>query len=132
VLGNLGLAYADLGDARRAIELYEQALVIDREIGDRRGEGADRGNLGSAYLTLKDYERAVEYYRKQLAIVQEIGDRRGEGNALWGLAISFKAAQDAHQAIIHAQAALEIFIAIESPSAQTMRELLAKLAATDG
>ena len=35
----LGLAYAALGDVRRAIENYEQALVISREIGDRRGEG---------------------------------------------------------------------------------------------
>ena len=31
-LGNLGLAYKNLGDARKAIEFYEQALVIDREI----------------------------------------------------------------------------------------------------
>ena len=30
---------SDLGDVRKAIEFYEQALVIDREIGDRKGEG---------------------------------------------------------------------------------------------
>ncbi len=29
----------DLGDARRAIEFYEQALVIHHEIGDRAGKG---------------------------------------------------------------------------------------------
>ena len=45
-LGNLGKAYAALGEVRRAIEYYEQALVISREIGDRRGEGNDLGNLG--------------------------------------------------------------------------------------
>ena len=33
------MAYADLGELRRAIEFYEQGLVIEREIGDRRGEG---------------------------------------------------------------------------------------------
>ena len=32
-------AYADLGETRKAIEFYEQALIINREIGDRRGEG---------------------------------------------------------------------------------------------
>ena len=37
-LGNLALAHADLGDARKAIALCEQALVIARDIGDRRGE----------------------------------------------------------------------------------------------
>ena len=39
VLGNLGLAYSHLGEPRKAIEYYEQALKISREIGDRRGEG---------------------------------------------------------------------------------------------
>jgi len=38
-LGNLGAAYADLGEPRRAIEYYEAALAIARAIGDRRGEG---------------------------------------------------------------------------------------------
>ncbi|MGE3273360.1 MAG: NB-ARC domain-containing protein, partial [Chloroflexota bacterium] len=59
LLGNLGSAYADLGDPRRAIELYEQQLVIVREIGDRRGEGAALGNLGSAYADLGDPRRAI-------------------------------------------------------------------------
>ncbi len=39
-LGNLGIARADLGETRKAIELYEQWLAIAREIGDRHGEGA--------------------------------------------------------------------------------------------
>jgi len=39
----LGLAYAALGEVRRAIEYYEQCLVIYQEIGDRQGEGAALG-----------------------------------------------------------------------------------------
>jgi tetratricopeptide (TPR) repeat protein len=39
-LGNLGGAYAALGETRRAIEFYEQALQIARETGDRRREGS--------------------------------------------------------------------------------------------
>ena len=38
-----------LGDTRTAIDFYEQALAIAREIGDRRGEGNHLGNLGSAH-----------------------------------------------------------------------------------
>ncbi len=125
-LGNLGSAYAVLGDARRAIEFYEQQLVIVREIGDWRGEGATLGNLGSAYFTLDACQRAAEHYEKQRAIAQEIGDRYGEGNALWGLAICSKSAEDMPQVFAYAEAALKLFEAIESPSAQTMRDLLTK------
>jgi tetratricopeptide (TPR) repeat protein len=32
-LGHLGNAYLELGDAQRAIEYHEQALIVDREIG---------------------------------------------------------------------------------------------------
>ena len=45
-LGNLGTHTSDLGELKKAIEYYEQALKIAREIGDRRGEGNELGNLG--------------------------------------------------------------------------------------
>ena len=81
-LGNLGLAYADLGQVERAIGYHEQSLVIAREIGDRQGEWNSLGNLGLAYSRLGQVERAIDFYEQQLAIVREIGDRRGEGAAL--------------------------------------------------
>ncbi len=98
-LGNLGTAYADLGDARKAIEFYEQQLVIVREIGDRRGEGAALGNLGSAYAALGNARKAIEFYEQQLVIVREIGDRRGEGNALGNLGNAYAALGDARKAL---------------------------------
>ena len=99
LLGTLGLAYAALGQAERAIGFYEQALVIDREIGDRRGEGADLGNLGLAYAALGQAERAIGFYEQQLVIVREIGDRRGEGNALGNLGTAYAALGQAERAI---------------------------------
>ena len=77
-LGNLGNAYAALGDAMKAIEHYDQALAISREMGDRRGEGNHLGNLGNAYSALGDAMKAIEHYDQALAISREMGDRRGE------------------------------------------------------
>ncbi len=74
-----------LGDARKAIEYYEQQLTIAREIGDRRGEGNALGNLGNAYADLGDSRKAIEYYEQHLTIAREIGDRRGEGADLGNL-----------------------------------------------
>ena len=88
-LGNMGLAYADVGELRKAIEFYEQRLVIAREIGDRRGEGSTLGNLGIAYWDLGDPRKAIEFYEQHLVIAREMGDRRGEGNALGNLGLAY-------------------------------------------
>ncbi|MFH0982660.1 MAG: tetratricopeptide repeat protein, partial [Planctomycetota bacterium] len=99
MLGNLGIAHKNVGDARKAIEFYEQQLVIVREIGDRRGEGAALGNLGTAYAALGDARKAIEFYEQQLVIVREIGDRRGEGAALGNLGTAHADLGDARKAI---------------------------------
>jgi tetratricopeptide (TPR) repeat protein len=84
-LGNLGLAWADLGEPRRAIGFYEQHLVIARETGDRRGEGYALGNLGIAWKNLGEPRRAIGFYEQRLVIARETGDRRSEGALLGNL-----------------------------------------------
>ena len=61
---HLGVAYAALGETRRAVEFFEQALVVAREVGDRRGEGAVLGNSGNAYAALGETRRAIEFYEQ--------------------------------------------------------------------
>ena len=72
VLGNLGNAYRDRGQVDKAIYYYEQALVIAKEIGYRRGEGSQLGNLGLAYSHLGQVEKAIDYYEQALVIGKEI------------------------------------------------------------
>jgi tetratricopeptide (TPR) repeat protein len=106
-LGSLGLAYADLGETRRAIQFHEQALPILREIGDCRGEGAVLGNLGLAYADLGETSRAIQFYEQDLAIAREIGDRRGEGSVLGNLGLAYANLGETHRAIqFHEQALL--------------------------
>jgi len=71
-LGNLGLAYSDLGEPRKAIEFYEQALAIAREIGDRRGEGNRLFNTSLSLRVLGQNEEAVSLARSALAIFEQI------------------------------------------------------------
>jgi tetratricopeptide (TPR) repeat protein len=125
-LGNLGLAYADLGETRKAIEYHEQALVISREIGDRRGEGNGLGNLGLAYAGLGETRKAIEYYEQALVISREIGDRRGEGGALFNMSLALDKLGQRPEAIDHAKTALEIFEQIESPDAEIARQKLSE------
>jgi tetratricopeptide (TPR) repeat protein len=104
-LGNLGPAYAALGDARKAIGFHEQALAIAREMGDRRGEGNALRNLGSAYAALGDARKAIEFHEQALVIDREIADRRGEGASLGNLGLGYADLGDARKAIgFHEQA----------------------------
>ena len=68
------MAYGELDEVLRAIGYYEQALVIDREIEDRRGEGADLANMGMAYKQLGDRNRARDLWQQTLAIFEAIED----------------------------------------------------------
>ncbi len=98
-LGNLGVAYINLGETRRAIKFFEQSLLIGREIGDRRGEGADLGNLGLAYKDLGETRRAIEFFEQALLIHREIGDRRGEAADLGSLGLAHKDLGETRRAI---------------------------------
>ena len=76
-----GLAYAALGDSRKAIDYYEQALVIDREIGDRRGEANASWNLGLAYEEAGDLKRAAKMMQIRVSLEREIGHPDAEKDA---------------------------------------------------
>ena len=125
-LGNLGNAYATLGDTRKAIQFYEQDLVIVREIGDRRGEGNALGNLGVVYKFLGETDKAIEFYQHALVIAGEIGDRNGAGNALFNMGLAFYSLEETDRAIDLVKGALEIYEAIEAPTAEKTRNLLKK------
>ena len=98
-LGNLGYAWYDLGETRKAIEFYEQHLAIAREIGDRRGQGNALGNLGLAWADLGETRKAIEFYEQHLVIAREIGDRRGEGNSLGSLGVAWADLGETRKAI---------------------------------
>jgi len=97
-LHSLGLVVRQQGDYRAAKAYYEEALAIERAIGDRRGEGATLGNLGLIYQDQGDYEEAQGYYEQDLQITRTIGDRRGEGITLLHLGMACHAQGDYAQA----------------------------------
>lgn len=126
-LGNLGLAWANLGETRKAIDFYEKRIVIAREIGDRRGEGNALGCLGNAWSNLGETRKAIDFYEQQLEITREIGDRRGEGIALHNMAEELPRIGETARAIATARAALVICEEIEDPTIDQTRQLLARL-----
>ena len=58
----------------KAIEYYEQALAIVRDIGDRRGEGTWLNNLGFAFMNENKYREALACYLLAKGMRIEIKD----------------------------------------------------------
>jgi Tfp pilus assembly protein PilF len=81
-LSNIGLVYEHQARYTGALENYQQALAILREVGDRAGEGTTLNNIGAVYRNQGRYAEALEAYQRALAIAREVGDRTGEGRTL--------------------------------------------------
>ncbi len=74
----LGEMHYTMGNARKAIGYYEQALSIVKEVyGDRHPNVAIiLNNIGEAWRILGEYKKAMEYYEQALSIDKEVyGDR---------------------------------------------------------
>jgi CHAT domain-containing protein/tetratricopeptide (TPR) repeat protein len=93
---------------RAAIQYWQQALAIYREIGKRVGEFNALVNLGQAYDRLGDYAKAIEYYQQSLTIAKSIGARQLEGIVLANLGDAYVAVDDYAKAIEYSQQSLAI------------------------
>ena len=71
-LGNLGVAYAKLGNRQKSIEYRLQSLHISQSIGDLSGEGIDCYNLSLNYEIQGALKIALEYAERALAIARQI------------------------------------------------------------
>ncbi|MEC4817320.1 MAG: CHAT domain-containing tetratricopeptide repeat protein [Scytonema sp. PMC 1069.18] len=91
-----------------ALQSWQQALLIYREIKDRQGEGKTLVNLGLAYHFLGDYRKAIEYYQQSLPILREIKDSKTEGIALYNFGNTYDSLGDYHKAIEYHQQSLKI------------------------
>ena len=72
-MNNLGTIASLPRDYERALELFEEALAIDREGHDRHLVALALLNIGTTTLMLGDLERARELLRDGLVAAREIG-----------------------------------------------------------
>ncbi len=83
--GNLGLAYAQIGQERIAIKNYEKVLELAQQDKNRHQEGAALHGLGNHQASLGKTKKAIEYYEQALVIFGEISYRGGEATGLGNL-----------------------------------------------
>jgi len=78
LLTNLGNFYSSISEFQKAIEYYEQVLILSRKIKNKFNEGISLSNLGNAYQYIGEYRKAIEYHEQSLIIEQEINNIKGE------------------------------------------------------
>ncbi|MEG4082434.1 CHAT domain-containing tetratricopeptide repeat protein [Microcoleus sp. POL10_C6] len=115
---NQGIQQHQISQFQAALQSWQQALIIYREIKNRQGEGKALGNLGIAYDSLGDYAKAIEYAQQLLAIAREIKDRQSQGKALGNLGSAYLSLGDYAKAIEYQQQWLAIAREIKDRQSQ--------------
>lgn len=85
VLHGTGVLTRNAGDYPRARALFEEALAVRRELGDRSGEAFTLSGLGVLTMNLGDLPGARALFEEALAIRRELNEPGGEALVLSGL-----------------------------------------------
>ena len=115
-LTSLVAAVHRLGDRMARLDYALQAVSVDRQLGDRRGEAVSLTNLAVVYLALADFAQAQQCAEDALRQAQMLGTRVLEASCLGLMSkLAHYQGQDA-LALAHAQASFDITLATGSSS----------------
>ncbi|MGB3494219.1 MAG: tetratricopeptide repeat protein [Elainellaceae cyanobacterium] len=116
-LNQEGLRQLNAGQYAIALERFEQALAISRDLSDspaerlrqREDEATQLNNIGTVYRELGQYEQALEFYRQALAIQTEIGSSpQARGHTLNNMGLTYRRIGQYQQALDVYQQALSM------------------------
>ncbi|MHC5735248.1 tetratricopeptide repeat protein [Nostoc sp.] len=126
-LHNLGRLKADKGKKEEAITFFEQSLAIKEQIGDFQGKALTLRNLGKLKADSGEIEEAIALYQQSLALTEQIGDVQGKAMTLWRLGDLAEQQGNYNQALDYLQPALEILQRIQSPDAEEVWQMVARV-----
>jgi len=108
----MGMAWGSLGDRHKALDYYQQALPILREVGNKSVEAVACYNIGLVYANEGDLDTAIEYLERcvQLDIEVEDPDLESDRQILERL----KAQRDGRTVVSLSQELLEQTVQITS------------------
>jgi tetratricopeptide (TPR) repeat protein/DNA-binding SARP family transcriptional activator len=128
-LTNLGEVQSRLGSHTEAIENHRRAVALFRETGERYGEACALNGLGEALHAFGDHTQAVAQHADALAVAVEIGDREQTARAHTGTGHAHRAAGDPDRARTCWERALALYIDLDVPEADAVRQHLVALRA---
>jgi tetratricopeptide (TPR) repeat protein len=124
-LTNIGSIYDSANQYDKALEYYQQGMLIFRSLGERKKEVWALNNIGTTYNHLKQYNKAVESYLKAITICRLEGTLVSEGWVLASLGHTYRSMKQSDRAIEAFQQAIKVFQSTNSQQelAETIRIL---------
>jgi class 3 adenylate cyclase/Tfp pilus assembly protein PilF len=104
----MGTACAVIGDFAKALEFFEQALVLAEK--DERIDRmiVIRGNIGGVYYHLRQFDKAIAYYDDALAEAEKIGDNVNMANQIGNLGSAYRELGDYAKAVEYNERSLQL------------------------
>ena len=81
----LAMAYLTRGNYKKAIEYFNQHLVIAKEMGNNAMEGTLYGLLGLIFFILGDLETAIDYCNQKVRVIQGLENMTKERMEVYSL-----------------------------------------------
>src|SRR6185436_6990936 len=101
------------------LQLYEQALVLKKSVGDRAAQARTLNSMGVAFANLGEKQKARDSFTQALPLAQAVEDRALEANSVWNIAYIERDSGNLREALVKIEAALSI---IESLRANIVRQ----------
>jgi tetratricopeptide (TPR) repeat protein len=114
----IGYAHSQLDQNQKAVEKYEQALVLARASGQPKIEAAVLLHLGLLQGKLGEWQKALDNFDKALPLFHEAGESQGEMTALAVLGTLHVQLGKPEELIRYYDKVLEIFRATKSPEGE--------------
>ncbi len=108
VLTALGDAWSRQGNFDEALKAYSEALEIQIQIEDRRGQALTRQKRGEAYALAQDSPSASTEYQTALSLWRAVKDQRGEAAALNSMALLERDRNNLRDSVRRNQEAIQI------------------------
>ncbi|MBC8284781.1 MAG: tetratricopeptide repeat protein [Nitrospinae bacterium] len=98
-LSALALAYSRLGQTQKAIQYFQEQLLVSQDMGDYEEVCSLLANLGDAYAVSGNIDRAKNYYEEQLTLAELKGLGVFVGSSYNGLGHVFVKKEKIQEAI---------------------------------
>jgi len=104
-----------LGDSLRgiwqtdaALDIYQEALVLAQQAGNKEQFGEINHNLGQAHFNKGNFKQALAYWEKALYQYHQADDKRGEADALCNMSMVYIYLANFHKTLSYCQKSLDI------------------------